>query len=402
MQNSIINESTDNIKEEIYHQFILKTINDFKENNDITINGKLLYYSSEPTLYYIVKVHKKTDINPFEQDILFSFEFINGETPYVTILSDFFEPTMNDNRNYYRCLTKEHKYIFYFNEYSISRIILKFMISGIKNFLRFVKESIEIKHFIYFGEYEFKHVYQINDFLKNKNNFYRIIEIDDNQERELFIIFTKLYFMIFEPLEGDDNLIELIFIKELNELDLVYNKNEDNHSLILNLTETDYKKNLEFVLVDRKHILLKTRKNFEFGKEKNDREYDYSNLIKEWFTHQNNNIILFKKFKSVIKDYRMLFNEYREHMNLLELITGKNLNFDECDKLIDFYEQILEYYDSQNNINKDNNNNNNNNKERQIKLVSNLMYLCSELINFNKSQSNRYFVTMKKYMNSYK
>ena len=98
--------------------------------------------------------------------------------------------------------------------------------------------------------------------MKNKNNFYRIIEIDDNQEKELFIIFTKLYFMIFEPLEGDDNLIELIFIKELNELDLVYNKNEDNHSLILNLTETDYKKNLEFVLVDRKHILLKTRKNF--------------------------------------------------------------------------------------------------------------------------------------------
>ena len=400
MQNSIINKSTDNIKEEIYHQFILKTINDFKENNDITINGKLLYYSSEPTLYYIVKVHKKTDINPFEQDILFSFEFINGETPYVTILSDFFEPTMNDNRNYYRCLTKEHKYIFYFNEYSISRIILKLMISGIKNFLTFVKESIEIKHFIYFGEYEFKHVYQINDFLKNKNNFYRIIEINDNKEKELFIIFTKLYFMIFEPLESDDNLIELVFLKELNELDLIYNKNEDNHSLILNLSETDYKKNLEFVLVDRKHILLKTRKDFEFGKEKNDREYDYSNLIKEWFTFQNNNIILFKKFKSVIKDYRMLFNEYREHMNLLELITGKNLNFDECDKLIDFYEQILEYYDSQNNINKDNNNNNN--KERQIKLVSNLMYLCSELINFNKSQSNRYFVTMKKYMNSYK
>ena len=399
MQNSIINESTDNIKEEIYQQFILKTINDFKENNDITITGKLLYYSSEPTLYYIVKVHKKTDINPFEQDILFSFEFINGEIPYVSILSDFFEPTMNDNRNYFRCLTKEHKYIFYFNEYSTSRIILKYMISGIKNFLKFVKESIEINYFIYFGEYEFKHAYQINDFLKNKNKFYRVIEIEDNQEKELFIIFTKLYFMIFVPLEGDDNLIELIFLKELNEIDFIYNKNEENHSLILNLSETDYKKNLEFVLVDRKHILLKTRKNFEFGKEKDDREYDYSNLIKEWFTYQNNNIILFKNFKSVIKDYRMLFNEYREHMNLLELITGKNLNFDECDKLIDFYEQILEYYDSQNNINKDDNNNN---KERQIKLVSNLMYLCSELINFNKSQSNRYFVTMKKYMNSYK
>ena len=398
MQNSILNESPEFIKEEIYRQFILKTLNDFKDNKDINITGKLLYYSSEPTLYYLVKVHKKTNINPFEKEILFSIEFINGETPYVSILSDCFEPTMNDNRNYFRCLTKEHKYIFYFNEYSISRIILKFMISGIQNFLRVVKESIEIKHFIYFGEYEFRHVYQINDFLKNKNKFYRIIEIDDNnRENELFIIFTKLYFMIFEPLEDDKNLVKLIFLKELNEIDFNYNKNEDNHSLILNLSETDYKKNLEFVLIDRKHILLKTRKNFEFDKEKNDKEYDYSNLIKEWFTYQNNNILLFKNYKSIIKDYRMIFNEYREHMNLLELVTGKNLNFDECDKLIDFYEQLLEYYESQNNINKDNNN-----KERQIKLVSNLMYLCSELINFNKSQSDRYLVTMKKYMNSYK
>ena len=398
MQNSILNESPEFIKEEIYRQFILKTLNDFKDNKDINITGKLLYYSSEPTLYYLVKVYKKTNINPFEQEILFSIEFINGETPYVSILSDCFEPTMNDNRNYFRCLTKEHKYIFYFNEYSISRIILKFMISGIQNFLRVVKESIEIKHFIYFGEYEFRHVYQINDFLKNKNKFYRIIEIDDNnRENELFIIFTKLYFMIFEPLEDDKNLVKLIFLKELNEIDFNYNKNEDNHSLILNLSETDYKKNLEFVLIDRKHILLKTRKNFEFDNEKNDKEYDYSNLIKEWFTYQNNNILMFKNYKSIIKDYRMIFNEYREHMNLLELVTGKNLNFDECDKLIDFYEQLLEYYESQNNINKDNNN-----KERQIKLVSNLMYLCSELINFNKSQSDRYLVTMKKYMNSYK
>ena len=398
MQNSILNESPECIKEEIYRQFILKTLNDFKDNKDINITGKLLYYSSEPTLYYLVKVHKKTNINPFEQEILFSIEFINGETPYVSILSDCFEPTMNDNRNYFRCLTKEHKYIFYFNEYSISRIILKFMIAGIQNFLRVVKESIEIKHFIYFGEYEFRHVYQINDFLKNKNKFYRIIEIDDNnRENELFIIFTKLYFMIFEPLEDDKNLVKLIFLKELNEIDFNYNKNEDNHSLILNLSETDYKKNLEFVLIDRKHILLKTRKNFEFDNEKNDKEYDYSNLIKEWFTYQNNNILLFKNYKSIIKDYRMIFNEYREHMNLLELVTGKNLNFDECDKLIDFYEQLLEYYESQNNINKGNNN-----KERQIKLVSNLMYLCSELINFNKSQSDRYLVTMKKYMNSYK
>ena len=400
MQNSIINESKNNIKEGIYQKFIEKTLNDFKENNNITITCKLLHYSSESTLYYIVKVYKNTNINPFEQDILFSFEFINGETPYVSILTDFSEPTMNDNRNYYRCLTKEHNYIFYFDEYSALRKILKFMISGINNFLIFIKESIEVKYFIYFGEYEFKHVYQINDFLKNKNNFYRIIEINNNQEKELFIIFTKIYFMIFQPMESDKNLIKLIFLKELNEIDFIYDKNNDNNSLILNLSNTNYEQNLEFVLIDRKHILLPEQKNFEFEQEKNDREYDYSNLIKEWFTYQNNNITLFKNFKSIIKDYKMIFNEYRDHMNILELTTGKDLNFNECDKLIEFYERIIEYYESQKTSN-----NNINNKERESKLISNLIYLCSELINFNKTQSkknNKYFLTMKKYVNSQK
>ena len=400
MQNSIINESENYIKEGIYQKFIEKTLNDFKENNNITITGKLLHYSSESTLYYIVKVYKNTNINPFEQDILFSFEFINGETPYVSILTDFSEPTMNDNRNYYRCLTKEHNYIFYFDEYSALRKILKFMVSGINNFLIFIKESIEVKYFIYFGEYEFKHVYQINDFLKNKNNFYRIIEINNNQEKELFIIFTKIYFMIFQPMESDKNLIKLIFLKELNEIDFIYDKNNDNNSLILNLSNTNYEQNLEFVLIDRKHILLPEQKNFEFEQEKNDREYDYSNLIKEWFTYQNNNITLFKNFKSIIKDYKMIFNEYRDHMNILELTTGKDLNFNECDKLIEFYERIIEYYESQKTSN-----NNINNKERESKLISNLIYLCSELINFNKTQSkknNKYFLTMKKYVNSQK
>ena len=96
----------------------------------------------------------------------------------------------------------------------------------------------------------------------------------------------------------------------------------------------------------------------------------------------------------------MIFNEYREHMNILELTTGKDLNFNECDKLIEFYERIIEYYESQKTSN-----NNINNKERESKLISNLIYLCSELINFNKTQSkknNKYFLTMKKYVNSQK
>ena len=304
MQNCIINEISKNKKEESYQQFILNTLDDFKQNQNISVKGKILHYLPEPTFYYYINVLKKTNINPFDSNILFCVEFINGEIPYVTILTDFIEPSLNDNRNFFRCLTKEHNYIFSLNKYSEIRNILKIIILGIKNFLKYVREIIEINYFVYLGEYELRHIYQINDFLQNNNNIlYRIFETNNNNEYfEKYIIFTNLYFIIFQPLEFDKCLIKILYITELNEINLIFDKNKENNSLILDLTETIYKKKLEFVIIDRKHILKKEQGNFNFGKEKNDIEYDYSSLIQRWFTHQNKNIILLKKYNSIIKE----------------------------------------------------------------------------------------------------
>ena len=97
----------------------------------------------------------------YGKNILFCVEFINGEIPYVTILTDFIEPSLNDNRNYFRCLTKERNYIFSLNKYSEIRNILEIIIRGIKNFLKYVREIIEINYFVYLGEYELRHIYHI-------------------------------------------------------------------------------------------------------------------------------------------------------------------------------------------------------------------------------------------------
>ena len=101
---------------------------------------------------------------------------------------------MNEGRNLFRCLSKEDNYVFSLEKYDEMKYFLKEMIFGIKNFLSYVKESIEINYFIYFGEYELNHIYQINDFLSNINsfNFYRIYEVRNST---LFtkIILTTIY-----------------------------------------------------------------------------------------------------------------------------------------------------------------------------------------------------------------
>ena len=397
MQNCIINEISKNKKEELYQQFILNTLDDFKQNQNISVKGKILHYLPEPTFYYYINVLKKTNINPFDSNILFCVEFINGEIPYVTILTDFIEPSLNDNRNFFRCLTKEHNYIFSLNKYSEIRNILKIIILGIKNFLKYVREIIEINYFVYLGEYELRHIYQINDFLQNNNNIlYRIFETNNNNEYfEKYIIFTNLYFIIFQPLEFDKCLIKILYITELNEINLIFDKNKENNSLILDLTETIYKKKLEFVIIDRKHILKKEQGNFNFGKEKNDIEYDYSSLIQRWFTHQNKNIILLKKYNSIIKNYRQLFNENRDK---LEIISGSIISIEEFDKIIELYENLLKYYENKGENNLENN-------ERIHEIISNLVYICSELVNYDKSKSrfdNKYLKKIKKYIDIYK
>ncbi len=179
---------------------------------------------------------------------------------------------------------------------------------------------------------------------------------------------------------------------ELNEINFVFDKKNINQSLILDLNKTHYKDNLEFVLINRKQKNNKKEDNiFNLDYEEEEDEFDYSSLIKNWFVHQNTNLNIFKKYNLIIKNYRIIFNESRDK---LESAIGKNLDINEYNKLIEFYERIIEY---NKNKNLDNNNN-----ERLHKLISDIVNLCSELVNYDKTTNNQYLMKIKKYLNSYK
>ena len=88
----------------------------------------------------------------------------------------------------------------------------------------------------------------------------------------------------------------------------------------------------------------------------------------------------------------MIFNEYRGN---LKINDEEQNTIEEYNKLIQFYEKIVIYYENK----KEKNN------ERVHKIIGNIIYICSELINNSKSQKkneNEYLLKAKKYLNFYK
>jgi len=405
-KNIIISNEFFPSSEEVYQKYILETKTYLNKYPYIKLSSKILHYLDKPSLCYYCTLYKNANFNPFKIDILFCFEFIDGEIPYVTILTDFIKPSLNDNRNYYRCLTKEHNYFFSLAKPEEHKNILESMIIGINNFLTFLNDSLKINSFIFFGEYEYRHIYQINDFLQNKNylNFYRINEIINNKEEERYIIFTKLYFLLFMPLEKDKTHIKLLFCQKLKDINISFDKNSIKDSLIIKFSSNEYKNDIEFVLIDRRRQIIKkediqlkkneeSKKNEECKKNeiKEKPKFNYSILIKEWFIYIDN--IDFSKYDIVVNIYQMIFNDYRGNLNISD---GDKNKIEDYNKLIEFYEKLITFYENKKNKNKN---------EILHKIISNIIYLCSELVNYAKNlnkNENEYLLKVKKYLNMYK
>ena len=270
------------------------------------------------------------------------------------------------------------------------------MIEGIGNFLAYLSESIALNSFIFFGEYEYDHIYSINDFFQYKNylNFYRINEIkkNKNQFEERYIIFTKLYFLLFSPYEEDKALAKLLLFQKLKDINLIFDKNEQKDSLIVKINHKKYKNDIEFVLIDRKSKEQKGELNLieeeeEFNEiiEK-DKQSDYSILMNEWFSYQDN--INFKNYDIVLSKYKLFFKDNKRKMKVKEINSNK---IQEYNKYIQFNENLISLYEKINNTN----------NERINKMISNIIYICSELVDNGDSQNgkdNEYLMKIRKYI----
>ena len=386
MEKNKINESDTELDQQ-YENYIIKSIENFQKYNEyMNITGKILHYLEKPVLYYNCIVYLNTKINPFDFNIIFDLEFIDGEIPYISIITNF-EPKLNDNRNIFCCLTKKYKYHFSSDNLKEHEKIMESIFEGLENFLSSINESLAINTFIFFGQYEYEHVYQINDFLKIKNdfhlNFFRIKDLKEKDEK--YIIITELYFLLFKPIEQDKSLAKLLFYQKLKDMNVnfLFDKKENDENIILKLKETKYGENIEFEIIDRKIKNNLDEVNIVLTEQK-EKNNEFLENIKSL---NIDNYIDFNKYDLVIEKYKILFNDNKNNFKIKKKSAKKIQEYIKC---VDFYEKLIELYNKLKIK-----------KERKDKIINNIIYLCSELVNYSNCEGqddNKYLIKIRKYI----
>jgi hypothetical protein len=385
-------------------------------NKKIHIVSKILNKTTElrdeeKIIYFLFKIYKNTDINPFTSDIIIDMELNHNKTPYIRIRTDFILPSMYDNRNYFYCLTKEHNFIYDCCELDKLENVLKDIINnGIENFLCCLKENIAVNSFIYYGEYKVNEVYNMNDFLENNKliKIYRIKQVLEKGKgiEEKYIVLTQLYFLIFKPLEADKTLAKLKFIKTLKNICFNYKKsfskklNENTFILYIQdiKTPNGITFEIEFAFIDRSRPPI-VKKDDEEEEEENENENEKDKKEKDKNENTANNInnnnntndvwdkyykfeeeierkqkeINYGKFKLIMESYKPFFEHRSIEENSLSGMIFKNtiMNYE---KMFQHCEKVYNYYVGL----KDNKKY----KKRMDFYIININFFCAELMRF--------------------
>ena len=363
-QNSSESKTKDNNSNKNIEEFLNKISDNLSIIYKIYISGKRLYYLSNEgeVIYFIIEISPETDINPFKESLLIDLQLIPNKKPLLKFRKDCFIPSLRDNRNFFGCFV-ENDFIYDNNLNNIENIMKEIINKGIKNFLFCLKENIENNTFIYYGEYELKEIYNINEFLENIDiiKFYRVNQIINSELKEKYIIITQLYFLIFIPKEDDKSFGTLIFRKKLIDITLNCKKSYNNYykkdTILLTLEEiycplesNSYE--IEFTFIDRSAPISNSEENNDNQINiKNKEEQNEEKIFIEKYNKFKDDInmkikeINFSKYNLVIRNSNPLFKKGAKETKNLSDIKMKN-------KIID-YEKLFQY--CENNFNHYNN-----------------------------------------------
>ena len=332
------------------------------------ISGKILYYFQEEgdIIYFVIEICKDTNINPFEANFIIDLQFIPKKKPLINFRKDCFIPSLCDNRNFFDCFVK-NDFIYDNNLTKLEKIMEEIIHDGIKNFLYCLKENIEYNTFVYYGDYELKELYNINDFLQNSDliKFYRVNHIYNSEIEEKYFIITQLYFLILIPKKDDKSFAELIFKEKLREININLKKTFNNKfkkdTILLIFEEIntpiDNTYEMEFFFIDRSCPINindiyqeENDNNNEINKINNEPQNE-EKIFMEKYDKLKDDINLkqkeinLSKYISVISTYKPLFKSKMKETKNLSEIEIKNRIID-YEKLFQFCEKNFEHYNN--------------------------------------------------------
>ena len=332
------------------------------------ISGKILYYFQEEgdIIYFVIEICKDTDINPFEANFIIDLQFIPKKKPLINFRKDCFIPSLCDNRNFFDCFVK-NDFIYDNNLTKLEKIMEEIIHDGIKNFLYCLKENIEYNTFVYYGDYELKELYNINDFLQNSDliKFYRVNHIYNSEIEEKYFIITQLYFLILIPKKDDKSFAELIFKEKLREININLKKTFNNKfkkdTILLIFEEIntpiDNTYEMEFFFIDRSCPINindiyqeENDNNNEINKINNEPQNEEKIFMEKYDKLKDDINIKQKetnlsKYISVISIYKPLFKPKMKETKKLSEIEIKNKIID-YEKLFQFCEKNFEHYNN--------------------------------------------------------
>ena len=332
------------------------------------ISGKILYYfqAEGDIIYFVIEICKDTDINPFEANFIIDLQFIPKKKPLINFRKDCFIPSLCDNRNFFDCFVK-NDFIYDNNLTKLEKIMEEIIHGGIKNFLYCLKENIEYNTFVYYGDYELKELYNINDFLQNSDliKFYRVNHIYNSEIEEKYFIITQLYFLILIPKKDDKSFAELIFKEKLREININLKKTFNNKfkkdTILLIFEEIntpiDNTYEMEFFFIDRScpininEIYQEENDNNNEINKINNEPQNEEKIFMEKYDKLKDDINLkqkeinLSKYISVISTYKPLFKSKMKETKNLSEIEIKNIIID-YEKLFQFCEKNFEHYNN--------------------------------------------------------
>ena len=301
-----------------------KKINDNeKYNKNIHLYFKSLY-NKEKKVYDELLIHcfyKKNNKNEFIFCILLNNNYKN--TP-PKIFCQFYDNdntiSIIDKRDLFNSIIEKNNININNNEINIFDLLLDIIITKIPEFIKKIVFYEESKIFMYFGKYYLNEIYNINDFISNKNLFfYKVMEYkkdikDYIQLNIKYIIVSDFHVLFFDLFEDKPkNICKLIFIGEIYKINSFERLEENNNLINNNENKNNYsdKIYIDWILDDNK----KTTVQFIFSVI-NDNNNNKENIPDFIDIVNKKQSFIGIKYKLIIKDY----NEYNNQYELNELI----------------------------------------------------------------------------------
>ena len=302
-----------------------KKINDNeKYNKNIHLYFKSLY-NKEKKVYDELLIHcfyKKNNKNEFIFCILLNNNYKN--TP-PKIFCQFYDNdntiSIIDKRDLFNSIIEKNNININNNEINIFDLLLDIIITKIPEFIKKIVFYEESKIFMYFGKYYLNEIYNINDFISNKNLFfYKVMEYkkdikDYIQLNIKYIIVSDFHVLFFDLFEDKPkNICKLIFIGEIYKINSFERLEENNNVINNNENKNNYsdKIYIDWILDDNK----KTTTQFIFSVINDNNNNNKENIPDFIDIVNKKQSFIGIKYKLVIKDY----NEYNNQYELNELI----------------------------------------------------------------------------------